>query len=405
MSKMPRVKKKSILFLSFSLGAAIVIGTILYTNYIINRLAKAENTVSELMVDVVRKLPEGNKYNFELFLNLQKNNENLGIILTDGEHEIIDVMNWEGMEYKNNKAFFDEKLEEIKSHTQPTEVVPVDGADNNMYKNYIYVHNSSPTESLKWFPYLQFIVGGIFFTVVLVAMRFRKQAEQERLWVGMAKETAHQLGTPVSSLIGWIENIRVMYTEDETLEMFADEMQKDIDRLCMVANRFSKIGTSPELRPVDIYANLTYHLKYIRQRAPRKVTFDFPKIAQHNPLFISIHENLFNWVIENLLKNALDAMGGRGQIGAKVSATAKKVMIDVWDTGKGMPKSNFKQVFQPGFSTKKRGWGLGLSLCRRIIENYHRGRIFVLKSVIGQGTTFRIELPRKLYSNSPNASK
>lgn len=393
MSRPSKFYQRLVWQLGLLLGALIVVGTILYTNYTVNRLGKAEDEVSKLMGNVVKKLPEGNSYNFELFLQLQENNENLGIILTDGEHKVVDAMNWKDKEFQGNEEFFQKKLDEIKAYTTPIEIKPQDGANPNMYSNYIYVHNSNILEELKWFPYLQFILVTIFIALAILAVRSSKQVEQERVWVGMAKETAHQLGTPISSLIGWIENIRVMYPEDETLEMFSDEMQKDIDMLSMVANRFSKIGAIPELSPINVYDNLTYHLDYIQQRAPRKVTFDFPDANEHEPILISINESLFNWVIENLMKNALDAMGGKGQIGAKVSTTNKHIHIDVWDTGKGMPRSNFRQVFQPGFSTKKRGWGLGLSLCKRIVENYHNGKIFVLQSVVDKGTTFRIELP------------
>ncbi|MCH2045102.1 MAG: HAMP domain-containing histidine kinase, partial [Saprospiraceae bacterium] len=378
MSKPSKFYQRLMWQLGLLLAAMIVAGTILYTNYTVDRLGKAEDEISKLMGNVVKKLPEGNSYNFELFLQLQENNENLGIILTDGAYRVIDVMNWKDKEFEGNEEFFQNKLEEIKAYTTPIEVKSKNNP--NMYINYIYVYNSNVLEELKWFPYLQFILVSIFLILAIWAVRSSKQAEQERVWVGMAKETAHQLGTPISSLIGWIENIRVMYPEDETLEMFSDEMQKDIDMLSMVANRFSKIGTIPELSPINVYDNLSYHLDYIQQRAPRKVTFDFPNTEEQKAIFIAINESLFNWVIENLMKNALDAMGGKGQIGARVSTTDQYVHIDIWDTGKGMPRSNFKKVFQPGFSTKKRGWGLGLSLCKRIVENYHNGKIFVIQS-------------------------
>ena len=222
---------------------------------------------------------------------------------------------------------------------------------------------------------------------------FNRQAEQERVWVGMAKETAHQLGTPITSLMGWIENIKLMYPDDENLTMIAEEMNTDIELLKLVADRFSKIGTTPDLEPFDIFKNLEKHLNYVRQRASRKITFAFPPL-QPTPLMVNINPLLFDWVIENLLKNALDAMEGKGNISAMVSQDESSIYIDIQDSGKGIPKKNFKTVFQPGYSTKKRGWGLGLSLCKRIVEKYHNGKIFVLSSVEGEGTTFRIQLPQ-----------
>jgi len=222
-----------------------------------------------------------------------------------------------------------------------------------------------------------------------------RRSQQERIWVGMAKETAHQLGTPLTSLIGWIENIRAMYPDDANLQMMADEMYLDVEMLEIVAGRFSKIGAKPELSPHNIFERLEKHYNYIKQRAPRKVTFDFPNKDAQAPIYVNINPLLFDWVVENLLKNALDAMDGKGNIKVEVAENKKMLFVDVTDTGKGMPKSLFKKVFNPGFSTKKRGWGLGLSLCKRIVSNYHNGKIFVKQSIPNQATTFRIQLPKK----------
>jgi signal transduction histidine kinase len=222
-----------------------------------------------------------------------------------------------------------------------------------------------------------------------------RKSQQERIWVGMAKETAHQLGTPLSSLMGWIENLNVLYPEDEQIKMICAEMNRDLEMLEIVAGRFSKIGAKPELSQNNLFERLKRHYDYIVQRAPKKVKLEFPDFEKNQHLAVNINTLLFDWVIENLLKNALDAMDGKGTIKVEVSESQRYIFVDVSDTGKGIPKSMFNKVFKPGFSTKKRGWGLGLSLSKRIITDYHKGKIFVKQSVLNQGTTFRVQLPKK----------
>ena len=241
---------------------------------------------------------------------------------------------------------------------------------------------------LAYYPYVQLFVAVIFFLVCLVAILSSKRAEQDRVWVGLSKETAHQLGTPISSLMAWTEVLRDKYPNDELLP----EMEKDVARLRTIAERFSKIGSAPEPQSDDIVALLERVVEYIRRRSSNKVQFvcHFTK----RPLNVRMNSPLIEWVVENLCKNAIDAMNGEGTITINVSQNEECAVIDFSDTGKGIQKSCFKAVFEPGYTTKKRGWGLGLSLAKRITEQYHKGRIYVKNSEVGKGTTFRIELKK-----------
>ena len=258
----------------------------------------------------------------------------------------------------------------------------------------VYFGESHILQQLKRFPY--YIIGLTIGFILLgyLGVNAARKAEQNRVWVGMAKETAHQLGTPISAIIGWMEHLKVIREGDEEIAGVIGELTKDVNRLELIAHRFSKIGSEPKLEAVDVYTELDRCRAYMEKRAPRRVEFDFPPAAVPTPLYTKINPPLFDWVVENLLRNALDALEGRGQIKARVYAEGARVAIDISDTGKGIPAGKFKTVFQPGYTTKKRGWGLGLSLAKRIIEEYHGGKIFVKRSEEGQGTTFTILLPR-----------
>lgn len=253
--------------------------------------------------------------------------------------------------------------------------------------HFIYYEDSRILTQLKFFPIVQFIIIGLFlFIAYLLFSTFRK-AEQNQVWVGMAKETAHQLGTPLSSLMAWIDLFEAKGIDRETL----DEVQKDIDRLATVTERFSKIGSRPDLNPEDVEDVIQQTVRYLRPRVSKKVQFEV--VGPHDgPVNAQINVPLFSWVVENLCKNAIDAMNGEGQIKVEISNEIQSVYVDISDTGKGISRANVNAVFKPGFTTKKRGWGLGLSLSKRIIENYHLGKIFVKKSEVNKGTTFRIVL-------------
>lgn len=311
----------------------------------------------------------------------------------------------------NNIPFIitNENLEVISSHLIPEEIIDhpdrlrrqIDkftkentprqvrfGWTNRHYHIIFYGH-SALLKQLYYYPYVQIFVIAAFVLLAFVAFRSSKLDEQNRVWIGLAKETAHQLGTPTSSLLGWIEYLRSQDVDQTAVE----EMNKDLAHLMKIVDRFSKIGSETPLTPANINEVVGGSVMYFRKRIPRNVTLDYNGLAIA-PVEAAINVALFEWVVENLMKNALDALQGHGAIEVKISSDEKHVTIDVKDTGKGIAKGNWKRIFEPGFTTKTRGWGLGLSLSRRIVEEYHKGRIFVAESEIGKGTTFRIVLKR-----------
>lgn len=375
------------------ISLVVVAASISYTNTVVYQLKLDEEKRVKLWFEAQQAMfnitPEEEEFcDLTLNLNIIENNSDIPMILTDEYYRLIDVMNYKDRDVLKDTAYFNSEINYLKQHQKPIVI------EDEVIKNYLFYKQSTLITSLEWFPYFQFALLGVLVMLAYFTFSFNRQAEQERVWVGMAKETAHQLGTPLTSLLGWIQNINMMYPEDENLLMIAEEMTTDVELLRLVADRFSKIGTIPQLEPINIYDNLNKHLLYVQQRASRKITFNFPDPSENVALMVKINPLLFDWVIENLLKNALDASEGKGQIEARVTDGEYFVHIDISDTGKGIPKRSFKSVFQPGYSTKKRGWGLGLSLCKRIVEKYHNGKIFVLKSTEGKGTTFRIQLPQ-----------
>lgn len=258
----------------------------------------------------------------------------------------------------------------------------------NTGKATIYYRTTDLVEQMKYFPIIQIIVVALYLLIAYLLFSWARRSEQNQVWAGMAKETAHQLGTPISSLMGWVELLKMQE------EPFAgtEEMEKDIERLQIVTDRFSKIGSVPVLEPTDVVPVVSDTMDYLRRRFSKKIEFNVT--LPDYPVVVPLAPSLFRWVLENLTKNAVDAMGDHGTINLELTENADEVVIDLSDTGKGIPKSQFKQVFNPGFTSKKRGWGLGLSLAKRIIEEYHKGKIFVKSSVVGQGTTFRILLKK-----------
>lgn len=375
------------------IALVVVAASISYTNTVVYQLKLDEEKRVKLWFEAQKAMfdvtPEEEEFcDITLNLSIIENNSDIPIILTDEYYRIVDVMNYEDKDLLKDTAYFNAEIAYLSKNQKPILI------ETDIIKNYVFYKQSTLITSLEWFPYFQFALFGVLILLAYFTFSFNREAEQERVWVGMAKETAHQLGTPLTSLLGWIQNINMMYPEDEDLLMIAEEMSTDVELLRLVADRFSKIGTVPKLEPVNIYDNLNKHLLYVQQRASRKITFDFPSPEAQAALMVNISPLLFDWVVENLLKNALDASEGKGQIEARVTDGEYFVHIDISDTGKGIPKRSFKSVFQPGYSTKKRGWGLGLSLCKRIVEKYHNGKIFVLKSTEGNGTTFRIQLPQ-----------
>lgn len=276
---------------------------------------------------------------------------------------------------------------ELKKMKERVEPIPIELSENNT--QLLYYSESSILRNLRFYPFIQLFVIVVFIAIAYFAFNATQRAEQNQVWVGMSKETAHQLGTPISSLMAWIEILKLQNI-DETL---IKEFEKDTERLERITERFSKIGSKPELFPTNLINTLNSTINYLKTRSSNKVIFKTSFSEQEN-IETPLNAALFSWVIENLCKNAIDAMENNGTITINVRKKENQIIIDVTDTGKGVPKSQFKTIFQPGYSTKKRGWGLGLSLAKRIIENYHNGKIFIKWSEIGKGTTFRIILGR-----------
>lgn len=276
-------------------------------------------------------------------------------------------------------------IEEMRSENDPIEIVL---AGNE--KRYIFYKNSFIQTQLRIYPYVQFGVIGLFLLITYFLFSTSRRSEQDRVWVGMSKETAHQIGTPLSSMIAWLELLKLKGVEDEALT----EIKKDIDRLENITDRFSKIGSPPSLDPVNIVDVVYNSTEYLKSRTSKKIEYKLD-IPGEKPIIVPVNAHLFSWVIENLIKNAIDAMGSQGRISISISEEKNHVLIDVSDTGKGISKSNFRAIFNPGFTSKKRGWGLGLSLSKRIIRDYHKGKIFVKHSYPNRDTTFRIVLRKQ----------
>jgi signal transduction histidine kinase len=257
--------------------------------------------------------------------------------------------------------------------------------------NKYYYGNSVLLKQIRYYPLVQLFIVALFIFIILYSISVRNKSTQNQVWAGMAKETAHQLGTPISSLQGWVEMLKEKEKESETDNTIAIEMEKDVDRLKLISDRFGKIGSSPKLEEKNIVEQVSNMVVYIKRRSTEKINFILDT-GGIETIHAKISASLFDWVIENLLKNALDAMEGKGSINIKIKNDITAIIIDITDTGKGISKKNISKVFKPGFTTKKRGWGLGLSLSKRIIEQYHKGQLIVKQSELGKGTTFRIVL-------------
>ena len=314
-------------------------------------------------------------------------NKNIPVIMTNDKGEVIDYANLVSNQNKTQaeEKIPDEKLKqkiaEFKLLHQP---IKIEGQN----PNYVYYGESHILQQLRYFPFILFGIIAIFILIVFIAYNSANKSIQNRVWVGMSKETAHQLGTPLMSMIGWLE-----YLRNTGQEKVADEMEKDVDRLKLIADRFSKIGSTPQLEEEDIVLRLQSVVEYMRRRSSAKVNITLDTKGETD-VPIMLNGPLFDWVIENLIRNSLDAMNGEGSIHVCLANKPAEVIIDVTDTGKGIPASQMKKVFKPGFTTKKRGWGLGLSLAKRIVSKYHHGSIEVLKSEPNVATTFRIILKR-----------
>jgi len=363
------------------IAIAIVVISTLFTNRLANSLATEEQKKIEIWAEATQQFIMADEYtNIDFISSIIEGNTTIPVIMTDANDQML---------YSRNikepatlvKEFYVNEIARFKSEKPAIEVK----FDKTV--QYIYYDDSMLLKQLYYFPFVQLGVIIIFLLVAFFAFSGTKKAEQNQVWLGLSKETAHQLGTPISSLLAWVELLKGRHEEDKLI----GEMEKDVNRLRIIAERFSKIGSIPDLQLVSLNETMNNAVQYMINRSSQKVAIrcHYP---DGEPLFIKLNVPLFEWVIENLCKNAIDAMNGSGQIDLLVLKRNGEIMIDVTDNGKGMDRRKFKAVFTPGFTTKKRGWGLGLSLAKRIIEEYHGGKIFVKQSELNVGTTFRIVL-------------
>ena len=320
--------------------------------------------------------------NVDLSLKVIENNKSIPMILVAENGTIETFQNLDSVKALDQK-YVQNQLLKMKSENEPIEV-----SYKGKNKKFIYYRNSDLLNKLTYYPIALVLILLLFLSVIYLFYSSNKAAETNKLWTGMAKETAHQIGTPLSSLLGWIAILKIEKVDDK----YVEEIQKDVNRLNTIANRFSKIGSAPELKKENIVAITKQAFDYLESRSSKQIAFSFA--TSDATIITNLNTELFGWVIENLIKNAIDAMLGKGALQLHIENTAKKVKITISDTGKGMPKKLFKQIFKPGFTTKKRGWGLGLSLSKRIVKDYHRGNIMVQKSEIGKGTTFEISMDK-----------
>jgi signal transduction histidine kinase len=366
---------------------ALLIGSasLWYTNRLVKNLADEERKKIQLWAEATRKLGDVSDINADLSFPLQviSGNNTIPVILTDSQGVMITYRNLDSLKMLS-KEYAQEQIASMRSSHEPIEVSLTQGN-----KNFILYKDSIVLVKLRYYPYFQLSVIALFLLVSYLAFSASRKAEQNQVWVGMAKETAHQLGTPLSSLIAWLEILKMKGISDE----YSTEIQKDLQRLQTITDRFSKIGSAPSLQKENVYEVLEHSVNYIKSRTSDKIIFAMQNNSKAE-VFAPLNVPLFEWVIENVLKNAIDAMTGEGKINITVTDQQQFAYIDIADSGKGVSKSAFKNIFKPGYTTKNRGWGLGLSLSKRIIEEYHEGQIFVKSSELNKGTTFRIVLKK-----------
>lgn len=391
------------LFLGISIAAIVVF--LLVSSSLVKDLAKQERERMNIWAKATERLAKSESdADFEFLLSIISQNNSIPVLVTDSALNITEYRNFrlpekveaDGAVFSNlserNRRYLTDRLREAvagrslhelsrtDSHFIEVEIYPT------VYQ-YIYYEDSITLRRLSYYPYVQLGVMIILVIIIYSALIYSKRAEQNRVWAGLSKETAHQLGTPISSLMAWNELLALGGADPVAVE----EIGKDVKRLTVIAERFSKIGSVPELSLEYLNDTVSSSLDYMKRRVSGKVDFRMHLSSDDHGVMLS--RPLFEWVMENLTKNAVDAMEGAGTIDVTTGVDKDKLFIEIKDTGKGIPRKNFKTVFNPGFTTKKRGWGLGLALVKRIIEDYHKGRIYVKKSELGKGTTFRIELP------------
>jgi len=357
-----------------------------YTSSLVKRLEAEERSKVELWAMATRNIitsAEGDYEDLELTATIIENNTTVPLILTDGKGNIISSANFRENRINKDHEYLKNELRKISERREPIKIDLGEG-----HFNFIYYKDSIILKKVRYYPWIQLIVIIFFGVVSYMAFSSSRKAEENQVWVGMSKETAHQLGTPVSSLSAWLDLFREKYPGEE----LSTEMQKDILRLEKITARFSGIGSKPELNRYDLIDLTETTISYLKNRTSSKVKYNLINQISEGETTAEINNELFEWVVENLCKNAIDAMEGEGTISVIFSSLQNCIIIDFCDTGKGIPRRAFTSIFRPGYTTKKTGWGLGLSLAKRIIEDYHRGRIFVQSSEPGKGTCIRITL-------------
>jgi signal transduction histidine kinase len=368
------------------LAIVIVSGTVWYSSYLARKTAHEERQKVEQWVEASTSLLNPtNTGDTRLHLKVIQDNDDIPIIETTEKDSINNYMNLDTTAIREDAGYLYEKLRQFKKQNDP--IIWTDPLNPKRQVRYYY-GNSRLLIETRYFPLVQLVIVALFITLTILALRTNYRSTQNQVWAGMAKETAHQLGTPVSSLEGWVEILK----ESHGQESFVTEIERDVSRLRLVTDRFGKIGSKPQLESMNIVTQVEQMVDYMRKRAGGRVVFQIAPSKQD--ITARISGPLFDWVIENLLKNALDAMEGKGTIKVDMEERGEEITIDVADSGKGISKQNMVNVFKPGFTTKKRGWGLGLSLSKRIVEQYHQGSLFIKQSEPGKGTTFRIVLKK-----------
>ena len=391
----PYENKKRWKYLLLTFAVIIAASSLWYTNFLVEGISRSERTKAEIWSETLKKMFETD--NDEMMDYLFTVNDSLVVpaIVTDEKDSIVTytALNKSKTNYKietdkkYDPEYFNRQLKIMKSQHEPIEI------QMSGQKKYVYYKDSDLLNQLRVFPYIQLTVIALFLLIAYTTFNSSRRVEQNQVWVGLAKETAHQLGTPISALMAWIELFKDKFNAEE--DPLVLQMENDVKRLEIVADRFSKIGSMPILTSHLVYNTINDFIDYFKVRVSNQINFEITGDMQQEAL---LNIPLFDWVIENILKNAVNAISGTGKISVNITENLVKeqIFVDITDTGKGIPKSKFDAIFQPGFTTRKRGWGLGLSLTKRIIENYHQGQVFVKESEIGKGTTFRIILKSSL---------
>ncbi len=363
-----------------------VCATIFYSTYVASKIANTEKKyVREWIQAQQTILSSKDSSNLNLATQISADNEDIPIIETS-EKEVPtgNALNLDTASIATDSLYLIKKLAEFKKYSKEPIVVVI--SDSPYVANHYYYGPSKLLQEVEWYPYIQLLIVALFVFIAVSSLRSRYKNEQDKLWLGMAKETAHQLGTPVSSLQGWITLLK----EKETKDPIVFEIEKDIERLQLISDRFGKIGSAPQLTRSNPFIEIERMVAYMKLRSSKQVVFECNLPAE---VFVMLSAPLFDWVLENLIKNALDATEGTGKITILASAQNNQVIVTITDTGKGMDSETANQIFEPGYTTKKRGWGLGLPLSKRIMESYHEGKLFIKQTELGKGTTFCLQLP------------